>query len=158
MSKNTDIARKTVKNYGDESISGVKTFTSSPIVPTPTTDYQCATKKYVDDNKTAVISASQTAQGIIEIATDAEVQTGTDTTRAVTPAGLLSAFVNSKVANGYTKLPNGVIIQWGSGATGARTLPVTFPNGGLKGFATQASNYGSASNVCVTGLTTTTLS
>jgi hypothetical protein len=33
-------------------------------------------------------SASETVQGIIELATSAEVQTGTDTVRAVTPAGL----------------------------------------------------------------------
>jgi hypothetical protein len=38
-----------VKNTGNETISGVKTFTSSPIVPTPTTDFQVATKKYVDE-------------------------------------------------------------------------------------------------------------
>lgn len=30
-------------------INGVKTFTSSPVVPTPTTDMQATTKKYVDD-------------------------------------------------------------------------------------------------------------
>lgn len=34
---------------GDESVAGVKTFSSSPIVPAPTTDLQAATKKYVDD-------------------------------------------------------------------------------------------------------------
>ena len=28
----------------------IKTFNSSPIIPTPTTDFQAATKKYVDDN------------------------------------------------------------------------------------------------------------
>ena len=39
----------------DQTIAGVKNFTSSPIVPTPTTDYQAATKKYVDD-KVATIS------------------------------------------------------------------------------------------------------
>lgn len=33
-------------------INGVKTFNTSPIVPTPTTDYQSSTKKYVDDNIT----------------------------------------------------------------------------------------------------------
>lgn len=33
-----------------QSVAGVKTFSSSPIVPTPTTDFQAATKKYVDDN------------------------------------------------------------------------------------------------------------
>ena len=39
-----------VATTGDESIAGVKTFTSSPVVPTPTTDFQAATKAYVDDN------------------------------------------------------------------------------------------------------------
>lgn len=32
-----------------ETVTGVKTFTASPIVPTPSTDYQAATKKYADD-------------------------------------------------------------------------------------------------------------
>ena len=35
--------------------------------------------------------ATTARQGVIEIATDAEVQTGTDTTRAVTPAGIQAA-------------------------------------------------------------------
>lgn len=33
----------------DQTVGGVKTFSSSPIVPTPTTDMQASTKKYVDD-------------------------------------------------------------------------------------------------------------
>lgn len=36
----------------------------------------------------ALIAASETAAGIVELATDAETQTGTDTTRAITPANL----------------------------------------------------------------------
>lgn len=35
---------------GDQPVAGVKTFSSSPIVPAPTTDLQAATKKYVDDS------------------------------------------------------------------------------------------------------------
>lgn len=42
-----------VHKTGNESVVGIKTFASSPIVPTPTTDYQPATKKYVDDNSTS---------------------------------------------------------------------------------------------------------
>lgn len=42
-------ADSAVQNTGNETIAGVKTFTSSPIVPAPTTDLQAATKKYVDD-------------------------------------------------------------------------------------------------------------
>ena len=37
-----------VHKTGNESIDGIKTFTSSPVVPTPTTDYQAATKAYAD--------------------------------------------------------------------------------------------------------------
>lgn len=39
-----------VKLTGDQTVWGVKTFSSSPIVPTPTTDMQATTKKYVDDS------------------------------------------------------------------------------------------------------------
>lgn len=34
---------------GAQTVTGVKTFSASPIVPAPTTDLQAATKKYVDD-------------------------------------------------------------------------------------------------------------
>ena len=41
-----------VRSTGDvnETVTGIKTFSSSPIIPAPTTDLQAATKKYVDDN------------------------------------------------------------------------------------------------------------
>jgi hypothetical protein len=39
-----------IKLEGNQTIYDVKTFDESPIVPTPTTDYQVASKKYVDDN------------------------------------------------------------------------------------------------------------
>lgn len=49
VSNNPQIYDSFVSNTGDESIEGVKTFVSSPVVPTPTTDFQAATKKYADD-------------------------------------------------------------------------------------------------------------
>jgi len=41
-----------VKLTGDQTVAGVKTFSSFPLTPpsAPTTDYQVANKKYVDDN------------------------------------------------------------------------------------------------------------
>ena len=45
---------KAVSNAGNETIAGIKTFSSSPIVPTPTTDYQASTKLYADGIKTAL--------------------------------------------------------------------------------------------------------
>lgn len=38
-----------VSKTGAETIEGIKTFASSPLVPTPTSDMQAATKKYADD-------------------------------------------------------------------------------------------------------------
>ena len=38
-----------VKLTGDQTIKDVKTFMSSPIVPTPTTDFQAVNKQYVDN-------------------------------------------------------------------------------------------------------------
>lgn len=42
----------TVHNTGNETIAGIKTFSSSPIVPTPTTNTQAANKEYVDTKQT----------------------------------------------------------------------------------------------------------
>ena len=39
-----------VHNTGDETITGIKTFSSSPIVPTPINGNQAVNKEYVDDN------------------------------------------------------------------------------------------------------------
>lgn len=43
------------------------------------------------------LDASATAKGIVELATTAEVNTGTDTVRAVTPAGLKNSALQTKV-------------------------------------------------------------
>lgn len=65
---------------GDETVAGIKTFSSSPIVPAPTTDLQAATKKYADDLAIAgAPDASETVKGLVEIATQTEVDAGTDT-------------------------------------------------------------------------------
>ena len=55
-----------VHNTGNESVAGVKTFVSSPIVPAPTTDSQASTKKYVDDeNNTQDTLITNNANAII---------------------------------------------------------------------------------------------
>jgi len=45
-----------VSTEGDQSIAGVKSFSSFPVTPSaaPTTDYQAANKKYVDDHSGGV--------------------------------------------------------------------------------------------------------
>jgi len=84
--------------------------------------------------------ASATSPGIIELLTDAELATGTDTARAATAANLLSLFAaSSQSSNGYARIPvniggafDEIIIQWGTYSSGSHgptiSLPITFPN------------------------------
>jgi hypothetical protein len=49
-----------IHDTADESIAGIKTFTSSPIAPTPTTGTQTTNKTYVDsaDRSYATLTAT----------------------------------------------------------------------------------------------------
>lgn len=49
-----------MRTIGDQSIDGVKTFTSSPIVPTPTTATQVAHKNYVDVMRVQTVTDAAT--------------------------------------------------------------------------------------------------
>jgi hypothetical protein len=74
-------------------------------------------------------TASDTAAGIVELATAAETLAGTDATRALTPAGV--AGNKSLSTSGYYQFPGGLIIQWGLVATGTPasvTFPIAFPS------------------------------
>lgn len=56
---------------GSETISGTKSFTTSPTVPTPTNPTDAATKAYVDSASGAVIpDASSSTKGIVRLAGD----------------------------------------------------------------------------------------
>jgi len=79
-----------------------------------------------------VTAATETASGIVKLATAAEAQALTSAVVALTPARLVDAFggANQSLSgNGYQKLPGGLIIQWG--ITGSvpidGSLSVTFP-------------------------------
>jgi hypothetical protein len=82
-----------VHNTGSESIAGVKTFTSSPIVPTPSGTTDVANKAYVDATASAgAPDASTTTKGIVQLAGDL---TGT----ATSPAVATGAITGAKIAN-----------------------------------------------------------
>lgn len=69
----TQAASSTLSGYINttaQTIAGIKTFSSSPIVPTPTTDMQTSTKKYVDDNTNSAI-----CQGRLTLETGVAVST-----------------------------------------------------------------------------------
>lgn len=64
--------------------------------------------------------ASPTAQGIVELATDAETQTGTDAVRAITPAGLTSRTA-TETRTGLIELATAAEVNTGSDTTRAVT-------------------------------------
>lgn len=88
-----------VELYGNQTVNGVKTFTSSPVVPTPATS-DSSTKAASTAFVKNVLSSS--GNGLATI---------------------------SKSGNGYCKFTNGLIIQWGRHAdngTATITLPTAF--------------------------------
>lgn len=84
----------------------------------------------VANSASSTPSASETVQGIVELATAAETLTGSSTSLALTPGGF--AGNKSLAGAGYYKLPGGMLIQWGASTVGATstdviTFPVSFP-------------------------------
>jgi hypothetical protein len=82
-----------------------------------------------------VTAATETAPGIVELATAAEAQALASAVVALTPARLADAFKGANQSlsdNGYQKLPGGLIIQWGTyslaaASSQAITFPIAFP-------------------------------
>jgi len=70
--------------------------------------------------------ATSSDLGVIQLATNAEALAGTDTTKAITPAGVKAAFDQSLAESGWCKLPNGLIMQWGVSSTQSVTFPKAF--------------------------------
>jgi hypothetical protein len=86
-----------VHNTGSEAIAGVKAFSSSPTVPTPTTSTAAANKAYVDSTAGAgAANATTSSPGLVQLAGDLG-GTGTVATAPVITDG---AITNSKIANG----------------------------------------------------------
>jgi hypothetical protein len=95
--------------------------------------YDATLDKWVLQNPAAGIL------GGLSIASTAEAQAFTDNTKAISPLRLKEALQGanqSLTANGYQRLPGGLIIQWGRLAIGnpptdyfgAITFPIAFPN------------------------------
>jgi len=67
--KATDSA--VVHNTGAETVAGVKTFSSSPIVPTPTSNTQAANKSYVDGvAASGAPDATSSVKGVLQLTGD----------------------------------------------------------------------------------------
>lgn len=74
-----------VQTIGDQTVAGVKTFSSSPVVPDPTTAQQAASKAYVDSGTVTMTNKTLTSpviQGLVDgwtLATDTWVYASAST-------------------------------------------------------------------------------
>ncbi|MGZ8220005.1 MAG: gp53-like domain-containing protein, partial [Methylobacter sp.] len=108
-----------------------------------------------------VKAATETISGIAEIATQAEVNAGTDDTRIVSPAKLRYGFSILLATNGYVVFAAhqyGLIIQWGNAqfagvSTLTVTLPIQYPN---NNFTVIPSNLSAAVSCALSSKTTST--
>ena len=131
--------------------------------------YTAALAAVTGTNTGDEITATATTEGVVELATQEEVDAGTDTSRVVTPetlaaySGLPDAFVPAAYAGEQSvTLPNGLIMKFGTIAISANTNDdVVF----LSAFTTvvnaQASMETTSTNnqfAYIRSLTTTTLS
>jgi len=80
-------------------------------------------------------AATTTSSGVVELATQAEVDAGTDTTRAITPdtlanSGFSSVSDSTLSSDGFVEFDNGLIIQWGGESISSgdgTTTDITYP-------------------------------
>lgn len=121
---------------GNQVVAGIKTFSSFPVTPSsaPTTDYQTANKKYVDDNIVAVPVK----------ATGAEITTGTDDAKFATPKAMADAGVNTRLKSKVKTATRDLTVATGDVAyTGIGFTPTA-----IIVFASIPAGYGESEGIC----------
>jgi len=135
-----------VRTTGDQTLAGIKTFSSSPVVPTPTTDMQASTKKYVDDKLSSSVASGTTASDTLR-------WTGAAWTNT---AGLTVDASSNVVVTGSTqstdKNTGALIVEGGAGIE--KNLYV----GGALGITNNLTVGGTAGITGITTLSATTAS
>lgn len=92
----------TVRTVGDQTIADIKTFSSSPVVPTPSGNTDAANKAYVDGVVTGgAADANDTTKGLVERATQAEIEAGTGTGGTSAALFVTPSRLGAKLVAGY---------------------------------------------------------
>lgn len=111
------------------------TTTASGVVELATpTETQTGTDgtRAVTPSGLASLTANESRKGLVELADSAETTAQLSNLLAISPANLKYAFTGSKLENGYMKLPNGWIIQWGiysaTGGVYTANFNIPFPS------------------------------
>ena len=81
-------------------------------------------------------SATNEEEGIVRFATATEVANKANVSAAITPANVGQTFGQSLAANGWCRLPNGMIMQWGVSNGLTITFPIAFSSACLNVQAT----------------------
>lgn len=97
---------------GAESVGGVKTFTSSPLVPTPSVGGQAANKTYVDSVATSgAPNATTSATGLVQLAGDLGGVGTTATAPIIKDGAITDAKVATSAAIAKSKLASLSIVD-----------------------------------------------
>ncbi len=110
----------TVKLTDNQTVAGVKTFTSSPIVPTPTIDFQAATKKYVDGMGSNGLGVGQTWLNVTSSRTTGVTYTNT----TGKPIQVFIAYYDG--GNKATFTINGIDINYTTTSTYRQSMSYSF--------------------------------
>ena len=74
---------------------------------------------YIDGNTIKIRDASTTVKGVAQFASATEVATRANVSKAINPSNVGQTFETDTSKNGRTRLPNGLIMQWGSNLSNA---------------------------------------
>jgi hypothetical protein len=125
--KATDSA--VVHNTGTETVAGVKTFSSSPVVPTPTTSTQAANKGYVDTVAASGAADATTAtKGLVQLAGDLAgtagaptIATGAVTSAKIADGTIVDGDISATAAIAQSKVSGLTTALNGKAASGANS-------------------------------------
>ena len=109
-----------VKLTGNQTIAGVKTFSLSPIVPTPTADFQAATKKYVDGMSSNGLGVGQTWLNVTSSRTAGVTYTNT----TGKPIQVFIAYYDSGIKTMFTI--NGINVNYMTTGTFRQSMSYSF--------------------------------
>ena len=95
----TSLYSLVVKNIGDETIGGTKTFSSSPIVPTPTQNGHATSKQYVDLLAASISQGAVADNSITNNKLGSDIKVGSLAGLSTTSKSTLVSAINELVAN-----------------------------------------------------------
>lgn len=102
----TEVDGFAVKLTGNQTVAGVKTFSSSPIIPAPITDLQASTKKYVDDNIASVVLGQIPDNSLANTKLGTDIKVGSLASLTTTEKGSVVGAINEHDTAIKTTLPN----------------------------------------------------